>query len=216
MRDYHEKTRQVWDEKAEQGWGEGGEPAPYFLEFYKKHKPELGNNVLDVGSGKGRYLIPLAQDGFRIVGLEPSEGMITTAKAKIEERQLSASLVHGESVALPFGNKSFDFVLSIGAIHHNTWDDIQKSFAEVSRILRDGKLFLFQGRSVNDTAQTREPIPDTGYTAVDQEGSKEGVLQHYFTKEELLKLAVQHGFDVAEGPTEVIHERGDNPGRKSA
>jgi len=188
MRDYHEKTRQVWDEKAEQGWGEGGEPAPYFLEFYKKHKPELGNNVLDVGSGKGRYLIPLAQDGFRIVGLEPSEGMITTAKAKIEERQLSASLVHGESVALPFGNKSFDFVLSIGAIHHNTWDDIQKSFAEVSRVLRD----------------------------VDQEGSKEGVLQHYFTKEELLKLAVQHGFDVAEGPTEVIHERGDNPGRKSA
>jgi SAM-dependent methyltransferase len=41
-----------------------------------------GGRVLDVGCGAGRHCIALAQRGYRVVGIDPSEAMLAAARAR--------------------------------------------------------------------------------------------------------------------------------------
>jgi len=52
-------------------------------------------DVLDVGCGTGRHLIPLVREGYRITGLDNSPGMIAECRRKLDERGLSAELSVG-------------------------------------------------------------------------------------------------------------------------
>jgi len=177
-----------------------------FENFYLEHRAEF-RDVLDVGCGTGKYMIPMLQDGLQVVGLEPSPGMRSGAEVNLEKAKLKgkARLVEGESKHLDFPESSFGFVLAIGAIHHNTWAEIQQSFSQVARVLRPGGFFLFQGRSTKDSALLRsEPVSDLGSTAKALTGKKAGVIEHYFTKEELERLAQEHGFEIVVGPEEII------------
>lgn len=214
--EYHDETRKAWNEKAEAGWGELGEPSPEFLDFYQKYKEELGHTVLDIGSGKGRYLAFLAKEGFDVTGLELSDKMIAAAEEKLAEQELHVQIIQGKSSELPFTDGQYDFVLSVGAIHHNTWPDIQKSFSEAARVLKPGQLFLFQGRSEHDTSQDRQHIDDTGMTAVDTSGSKEGIVQHYFSREELDQLATENNLAIVDEPHEVLRQSESDPERTRA
>ena len=198
-----------WDEAAKRGYlsYKEGEPLhPFFENFYNEHKAELGHDVLDIGCGMGAFLIPMAQRGFNITGVEPSDGMRKGAEEKLREVGLQAQIIKGESTKLDFPDENFDFVMSIGAIHHNTWLDIKRSITEAVRVLKKGKFFIFQCRSINDTKKARQQVPDTeGYTAVDLDGRKKDVIQHYFTKEELDKLAVENGLEVVGEPHETLN-----------
>jgi len=200
-------TDTAWDKRAAEGYlmhVEGKDLAPFFENFYAAHQAELGPDVLDIGCGMGRYLIPMVQRGLNVTGVEPSDGMRHGAEEKLQEVGLQARIIKGQSAKLDFPSDNFDFVVSIGAIHHNMWPDIQKSFAEVARVLKPGKFFLFQCRSIKDFAKQRRRIIDSGYTAVDLKGSKRGVNQHYFTMKELEQLATENGFEIAVEPYEEL------------
>ncbi len=201
-----EITKLGWNKKAKEGWGDDRQPDPFFEEFYEQHpelkKPE--NRVLDVGCGNGVYAARMAQEGSQVTGIDISAEMRSRAVKKLKELGLQAQILEGKSSKLNFPNGSFDFVISIGVFHHNTWEDIEKSFAEVSRVLESGKFFLFMARSINDFAKLRKQISDVGYTAVDLEGWKKGMIQHYFTKEELMRLAIENGFEMIGEPKEAV------------
>lgn len=201
-----------WNKSAASYWeykkGERAKLPDSFEDFYQEHKAEW-KNALDIGCGTGRYLVPMTQDGLEVIGVEPSDGMRQAAEKNLEKADLKgkAQLVKGESKSLDFADESFDLIFSKGAIHHNTLDDIRKSFKEAARVLRKGQFFIFQGRSDKDLGSPRRKIPDqssSGYTAVDLEGNKKDVIQHYFTKEELERLAVENGFEIVVGPEEKI------------
>ena len=158
---YREDTRGAWDARFERGWQEGARPARFLVKFIEANREKLGKDVLDLGCGNGRNLLPLAKDpGFSATGLDLSAVGLEKAKNALAQAKTEAKLVQGESTALPFKDDSFDFVVSIGAIHHNTWENIQKSFQEAGRVLRDGQYFLFQGRSINDTDRPRTQVED--------------------------------------------------------
>lgn len=199
--------REVWDKRPD--WGENGEPHPFFEEFYAGHKLEPGSTALDIGCGKARYAIPLAKDGLKVVGLDPSPVQREGALKKLAAAGVEAEIIDGWSSRLEFPDQSFDFVVSVGAIHHNEWPDIQKSFAEAARVLKPGKYFLFQGRSTSDSMQPREQLEDPGYTAVDLTGDKQRAPQHYFTREELVQLAEENGLEIVGEPEERIKIKDD-------
>jgi ubiquinone/menaquinone biosynthesis C-methylase UbiE len=201
---YLEHTQASWDEKIKAGWGKEKPPTPFLMDFIEKHRQEIGPMVLDLGCGPGRNVIGLAKEGFKVTGLDLSRTALEETDGRLKENQLEADLVEGASNHLPFNDKSFDFVVSIGSIHHNRWSEIVKSFNEVNRVLTSRGYFLFQGRSVNDNSAARRALEDFGCTTVDLSGSKAGVVQHYFSKEELLKLAEENDFEVIFEPKEII------------
>ncbi len=54
------------------------------LPFYSEVAAETGGPILDVGSGTGRVVLHLAQEGYRVVGFEPTAPMLARARRKLE------------------------------------------------------------------------------------------------------------------------------------
>jgi len=213
-------TKDAWNNAAPDFWeyeeGKRAKLPDLFESFYRSYRDRF-KNVLDVGCGSGKFLIPMVQDGLKVTGLDPADKMLEYAKKNLEKAKLKgkAKLLEGKSSKLDFPNESFDFVFAKGAIHHDTWAGIQQSFREVARVLEPGGSFLFQARSTKDSAlDNAERIKDTGITAKELTGWKAGMFQHYFTKEELEQLAIANGFKISVGPEEIIRVKND--GKKNA
>ena len=118
--------------------------------FEKRHKRwgiDLNwfrdKRCLDAGCGGGRFVVALARLGAKKVeGIDISADAVEAAKERIKARHLDNAHVQQSSVLeLPFEDKSFDYVLSSGVIHHTP--DPYKGFTELNRVLAPGgKLFL--------------------------------------------------------------------------
>jgi ubiquinone/menaquinone biosynthesis C-methylase UbiE len=94
-------------------------------------------SVLDVGCGSGRLLRAAHRrwPNARLVGIDPSSGMIEAA------RRLTPAEVHltgAESIPLP--DASIDVAFSTIAFHH--WSDAGQGLREVARVLRPGGHFV--------------------------------------------------------------------------
>ncbi|HUV93888.1 MAG TPA: class I SAM-dependent methyltransferase, partial [Anaerolineae bacterium] len=58
---------------------------PGDVRFYVEEARRAGSPVLELGCGTGRILIPTAQAGIDIVGLDRSPAMLAIAKEKLSE-----------------------------------------------------------------------------------------------------------------------------------
>ncbi len=54
------------------------------IEFFLRMAREQGDPILELGCGTGRVLLPLAEVGHRVVGLDLSEPMLGRCRAKLE------------------------------------------------------------------------------------------------------------------------------------
>ncbi len=213
-----ERTKAAWNTQGrfwEYNKDKPIELNQFFTNFYRQHRDEI-KDVLDIGCGPGRYLVPMVQDGKQVVGLDIADQTLVGAEANLKEAGLEgrARLIEGVSTHLDFPDESFDFVLAKGSIHHNTWQGIQQSVKEVARVLRPGMFFLFQARSDKDPALARsELIPDVGKTARGVKFGEKDVIEHYFAKEELEQLAQENGFEIVVEPEEQLGEEGKRHAR---
>lgn len=93
-----------------------------------------GMAVLDVAVGTGlvaREAVRLSGDAARVVGLDPSRGMLAEAR-----RNVPIALVQAQGEKLPLPNGRFDF-LSMGfALRHVS--DLEVLFGEYLRVLKPG------------------------------------------------------------------------------
>ncbi len=64
------------------------------LEFYRDILIQSGQPALELGSGTGRLLLPLLQEGFDISGLECSQHMLDQCEAKAKLANLSPVYYH--------------------------------------------------------------------------------------------------------------------------
>lgn len=102
-----------------------------------------GRDVLDVGSGEGRFCRMLESRGARCVELEPSVGML---RASTGEKR-----VRGSASESPFRDKSFD--LAIAYLVLIDIEDFRGAIAEAHRVLRPGGNLLVA--NLNPFATTR-------------------------------------------------------------
>ncbi len=96
----------------------------------------LGGEVLDVGSGRGKFLCAMAQLRFRVYGVEVSSLYIEEAKKLAETNNVSINVTQGKAEALPFEDGKFDFVNCAEVSEHV--DDTIKMCQEIFRVLKLG------------------------------------------------------------------------------
>jgi demethylmenaquinone methyltransferase/2-methoxy-6-polyprenyl-1,4-benzoquinol methylase len=92
-----------------------------------------GMQVLDVATGTGlvaREALRLVGPSGRVVGLDPSSGMLAQAAG------LALPLVRGLGERLPFATDRFDFVSMGFALRHVS--DLEGLFLEMHRVLKPG------------------------------------------------------------------------------
>jgi len=89
--------------------------------------------VLEVGCGTGNYLTAIqTETGCSAVGVDPSEGMLATARQRVPE----LTWLQGSGERLPLDDASVDLVFSVDVIHHI--GDRAAFFREARRVLAPG------------------------------------------------------------------------------
>jgi len=95
-----------------------------------------GEHVLDVATGTGDAAIEFGHRtrAARIVGLDPSTGMLEVARTKIADDRIE--LIEGNALALPFPDHSFDVVTIAFGLRN--LPDYQRGMNEMARVLKPG------------------------------------------------------------------------------
>lgn len=99
-----------------------------------------GDRVLDFGCGTGTLslMIARAEPAAEVVGVDVDDAVLSIAAAKIAGAGGRIRLQQTEPGKLPFGNASFDRVLSSLVFHHLTHEQKRLALAECLRVLRPG------------------------------------------------------------------------------
>lgn len=166
--------------------------------------------VLDLGAGDGTVAVALAKQGKTMHALEISNEGIKKTEAQAEEAQVSvATLQQDMYQALPFEDNSLDAIIAFQSLNHNTLPEIEKLFAEITRILKQGGLFVVKAANFNSLnlkelgdglyENSHGGIPCTlrftdKQTYVPQDGAEKGLLHYAFLPEQLTEKVETLGY----------------------
>lgn len=127
-------------------------------EAVKALKPFRPEKILDVATGTGDFSILLQKilKPKRIVGVDISEGMMEVGREKVKQRGMEQviSFERQDCVALTFPDDTFDAVTASFGVRN--FEDIDKSFSEVLRVLKPGGVFLFLELSTPEVTPMKE------------------------------------------------------------
>lgn len=107
-----------------------------FLEYMKPHGPEFfaGKTVLDAGCGSGRFAYYAGKYGAEVWAIDVGAAVEVTRRNTIELENVR--VIQADLHSLPFAPETFDFVYSIGVLHHLT--DPEAAFQSLLRYLKPG------------------------------------------------------------------------------
>lgn len=94
----------------------------------------VGKRVLEAGCGMGRHTYFLAKYAKDVIAIDISDAIYVAADNSRGHK--NAGFVVADVNDLPFADESFDFVCSIGVLHHLV--DTEAAFEELLRCLRTG------------------------------------------------------------------------------
>ncbi|WP_448542734.1 class I SAM-dependent methyltransferase [Roseiflexus sp.] len=116
------------------------------LPFYRELARRTGGRVLDVMCGSGRLVVPLAQSGIRVTGIDSSAAMIARAHERVAAADVAArvTLHHGDVRSdLPPGHYNLAIVALNSFMHLTTIDDQLAALARIHEALNpDGLLAI--------------------------------------------------------------------------
>jgi ubiquinone/menaquinone biosynthesis C-methylase UbiE len=159
-----------------------------------------GEKVLDIGCGSGsfsRRIAPAVGPNGTVVGIDPSQPMLDYATA---HAPANCTFQAAGAEDLPFGDESFDLIVSSLAFHHIPTEHRGAAVREMLRVLRPGGRVLIadvrpptipllqtlisgvigHAMAHNIYHQLRELITDAGFTIT---GSGDVPLLGYITAE---------------------------------
>jgi SAM-dependent methyltransferase len=102
-----------------------------------------GKLVLDVGCGMGRFAEVATRWGARVVGIDLSAAAEVAAR-NLADREFVA--LQADVFNLPFALESFDYIYSMGVLHHTP--DCEKAFKTLPQYLKPGggiAIWLYSG-----------------------------------------------------------------------
>lgn len=98
-----------------------------------------GDRILDIGCGKGYLLHEFTQSmpGVEIAGIDISDYAIAHAKEEVQP-----FLKCGNATALPYDDRSFDFVVSLGALHNLKISELFTGLREMQRVGKGSRSYF--------------------------------------------------------------------------
>jgi SAM-dependent methyltransferase len=95
-----------------------------------------GEDVLDVATGTGNVALRAAAEGANVVGLDLTPELFATAWRRMDESGVAVDWVEGDAEELPFGDESFDAVLSVFGVQFAPRHEVVAR--ELARVTRPG------------------------------------------------------------------------------
>ena len=109
-----------------------------YLKRYVAHEDLEDKKVLEIGLGYGtlgQYLASKASDYY---GIDIADGPIAMMSYRLSQllQGIDIRVSRGSALAIPHADDSFDYVYSIGSLHHT--GNLEKAISEVYRVLVPG------------------------------------------------------------------------------
>jgi len=177
----------TWDELFTQEKFRWRDAHQAVVEFVPGLRAAGARRILDLGCGTGRHTVYLAGQGFDVWAGDISVRGLTYARRWLAAEGLTAHLQYSDMTALPYHDSAFGGLVSTFVIYHGRLSDVQRTVAEIHRVLRPGGLALLTliSTRAGSYRQGREVEPDTFIRAV---GNDSGVLHHYFNEDGVGRL----------------------------
>lgn len=179
-----EKSKKHFDSTAK-SYNQSGD-GQFTERMYESLLTEIRKNktgtLLDVGCGNGNILVPLANSGLTLYGIDLSDAMIEEAAKRLNNR---AKLHTANAEKLPFENEMFDILVCNASFHH--YPKPETVLDEMNRVMKSNSL-LYIGESYIPTIMRKimnmfiRFSPDGDY--------------HIYGKKELSGLLYAHGFEI--------------------
>ena len=116
-----------------------------FTKIYAKSNAK----VLDIGCGGGANIVNwLGKCATgHVTGIDYSKVSVEESKKlnAVAIKQGRCDIVHGDVSSMPFDDEAFDCVSAFETVYF--WDDLEKCFAEVHRVMKNGGTFLICNES---------------------------------------------------------------------
>lgn len=164
------------------------------LERVRREPTRGAPRLVDLGCGAGRNALPLARDGWSVLGTDLSAPMLHAARERVRNEGLGnrVALALAPMDRLPAASGSADVVVA-----HGIWNlarstaEWRRALAEASRVARPGAgLFVFTF-SRNTLADEAKPVPGEAFVFTQFSGQP----QCFVTEPELFAELAAFGFE---------------------
>ena len=101
-----------------------------------------GENVLDIGCGRGDLAMEVARRGANVIGVDYSKDAIEIANSALKEQPQDVvkkvKFFQMNAKKLKFNSSSFDKVISIDVFEHLYKEELEIAMKEIKRVLKPG------------------------------------------------------------------------------
>ena len=119
---------------------------------------EPGAEILDCPTGFGRHAIALAEEGYRVTGLDRSPALLAEAESRRGDAEWPR-LVRGDYRELPFEDASFDAVFNLfSSLGYLERDKDVGVLREFRRVLRPGGALVMETAHRDGFARFAQPF----------------------------------------------------------
>ncbi len=115
-----------------------------FLEaLARRHNINSFKTILDLGCGTANHLIPLAERGYVVTGMDASKDMLSVAKMKLKQKMLQAKLSCQPLQRFQFSQK-FDLIICMFSVFDYLIKDhdIKQTLMNISNHMGQRSLFI--------------------------------------------------------------------------
>jgi 2-polyprenyl-6-hydroxyphenyl methylase/3-demethylubiquinone-9 3-methyltransferase len=114
---------------------------PIFLKDFPETEDKANVSVLDVGCGGGYLSEAVAELGYNVSGIDPSESSIFNAKIHANKSELEIDYRVCSAFEICYLDNTFDVVIASDVLEHV--GDVAKALAEIHRVLKPGGKLVF-------------------------------------------------------------------------
>lgn len=141
MEEIYKVGKLVYDGDIYDGMNTETADLPFYSHWLKKRKD---GNILELCCGTGRLTIPLAQEGYRITGVDNSPSMLKQAERKANELKTPIRFIESDIRALDLPELYDIIFIPFNSIHHlYDNEDFFNTLIRVRKHLKENGYFIF-------------------------------------------------------------------------
>jgi len=151
-------------------------------------RPQPDWKVLDIGCALGSNLIPFADIGCQVHGVDIHQGITDNATKVMNGRGYTdIQFLEGTNRSLPFPDNYFDLVLSVNTLHYESSNEhIMDALSEFRRVLKAGGALFISTVGPDHEIYRRSRLVDEHINLIQNFGFRSGEKFFFFDNERYL------------------------------